>query len=59
MVSNPQQFDVVVAPNLFGNIATNIGAGLVGSPGLTSGYSIGRDYAIFEHVHNFIDRLIH
>lgn len=49
MVSKPQQFDVIVAPNLFGNIATNIGAGLIGGPGLISGYSLGTDYAIFEH----------
>lgn len=49
MVSNPQQFDVLVAPNLFGNIATNICASLIGGPGLISGYSIGREYAIFEH----------
>ncbi len=49
LVSKPNQFDVIVAPNLFGNIATNIAAGLVGGPGLISGYSIGREYAIFEH----------
>jgi len=48
-VSKPQQFDVIVAPNLFGNIATNIGASLIGGPGLISGYSLGPDHAIFEH----------
>jgi isocitrate dehydrogenase (NAD+) len=40
---------VLVAPNLFGNIATNIGASLVGGPGLISGYSLGPNHAIFEH----------
>lgn len=49
LVSNPQQFDVLVSPNLFGNIATNIGASLVGGPGLISGYSLGPEHAIFEH----------
>lgn len=48
-MSNPQQFDVLVAPNLFGNIATNIGASLIGGPGLISGYSLGPEHAIFEH----------
>lgn len=48
LVSNPQQFDVIVTPNLYGNIISNIGAGLVGSPALIPGYSIGADYATFE-----------
>lgn len=50
LVSKPSQFDVIVTPNLYGNIVTNIGAGLVGSAGLIPGYNIGRDYAIFEPV---------
>ena len=50
LVSNPNQFDVIVAPNLFGNIASNIGASLIGGPGLVPAYSIGKEYAIFEHV---------
>lgn len=50
MVSNPAQFDVIVTPNLYGNIVSNIGAGLIGSAGLIPGYNIGRDYAIFEPV---------
>lgn len=55
MVSHPQQFDVIVTPNLYGNIMTNIGAGLVGSAGLIPGYNIGRDYAIFEPVRGVCD----
>lgn len=47
-VSNPQQFDVLVTPNLYGSILSNIGAGLIGGPGLVPGVSIGRDYAVFE-----------
>lgn len=50
LVSRPSQFDVIVTPNLYGNIVTNIGAGLVGSAGLIPGYNIGRDHAIFEPV---------
>ena len=50
MVSRPQQFDVMVLPNLYGNIISNIGAGLVGGPGVVSGANIGSEYAIFETV---------
>ncbi|KAG0974850.1 hypothetical protein G6F29_011941 [Rhizopus arrhizus] len=48
LVSRPQQFDVVVLPNLYGNILSNVGAGLIGGPGLIPGSSIGREYAVFE-----------
>uniref|UniRef100_A0ABM0GXH0 Isocitrate dehydrogenase [NAD] subunit, mitochondrial n=1 Tax=Saccoglossus kowalevskii TaxID=10224 RepID=A0ABM0GXH0_SACKO len=48
MVSRPQQFDVMVMPNLYGNILSNIGAGLVGGPGVVPGCNIGSDYAVFE-----------
>lgn len=50
LVSRPQQFDVVVLPNLYGNILSNVGAGLIGGPGLIPGSSIGREYAVFEPV---------
>merc|ERR1712004_939 len=48
MVSKPQQFDVMVMPNLYGNIIANIGCGLVGGPGIVSGVNIGKDFAVFE-----------
>ncbi|KAI9491850.1 isocitrate dehydrogenase, NAD-dependent [Zychaea mexicana] len=48
LVSRPQQFDVMVMPNLYGSIVSNIGAGLIGGPGLVPGCSIGREYAMFE-----------
>lgn len=48
MVSRPQQFDVMVLPNLYGNIVTNIATGLVGGPGLFAGGNIGFNSAIFE-----------
>ncbi|XP_078339655.1 isocitrate dehydrogenase [NAD] subunit gamma, mitochondrial-like isoform X4 [Crassostrea virginica] len=48
MVSKPHQFDVLVMPNLYGNILSNITAGLVGGSGVVSGMNIGDDYAVFE-----------
>ncbi|KAK6058020.1 putative isocitrate dehydrogenase, NAD-dependent [Cooperia oncophora] len=50
LVSRPQQFDVMVMPNLYGNIISNIACGLVGGPGLVSGMNLGDQYAIFETV---------
>ncbi|SCV72479.1 BQ2448_4016 [Microbotryum intermedium] len=46
--SRPQQFDVMVLPNLYGSILGNIGAATVGGPGIVPGANIGRDYALFE-----------
>ncbi|KAI8850118.1 hypothetical protein BC829DRAFT_425226 [Chytridium lagenaria] len=48
LVSRPTQFDVIVCGNLYGNILSNIGAALVGGPGIVPGANIGRDYAVFE-----------
>ena len=47
-VSRPQQFDVMVMPNLYGGILSNIGAALVGGPGIVPGCNIGREVAVFE-----------
>lgn len=51
LVLKPQQFDVVVATNLFGDILSDLCAGLVGGLGVVSGANIGDDVAIFEAVH--------
>ncbi|KAI6213108.1 Isocitrate dehydrogenase [NAD] subunit, mitochondrial [Aphelenchoides besseyi] len=50
LVSRPQQFNnsILLSPNLYGNIISNIACGLVGGPGLTSGMNIGDKYAVFE-----------
>ncbi|KAE9550355.1 hypothetical protein FO519_006438 [Halicephalobus sp. NKZ332] len=50
LVSRPQQFNngVMLMPNLYGNIISNIACGLVGGPGLVSGMNIGEKYAVFE-----------
>jgi isocitrate dehydrogenase (NAD+) len=47
-VSRPQQFDVMVMPNLYGGILSNIGAALVGGPGIVPGCNMGRNVAVFE-----------
>lgn len=48
MVSKPQQFDVMVMPNLYGSIVSSIGAGLIGGAGVSSGACIGKDYLLFD-----------
>ena len=42
LVSKPKQFDVMVMPNLYGAIVSNIGAALVGGPGIVPGCNVGR-----------------
>ncbi len=51
LVLNPHQFDVVVTTNLFGDILSDLVAGLVGGLGMAPGANIGADAAIFEAVH--------
>lgn len=59
MVSRPQQFDVMVMPNLYGNIIGNIGTGLVGGPGTTAGANIGTRCAVFEQVSKIFCKSFH
>jgi isocitrate dehydrogenase (NAD+) len=51
LVLNPWQFDMIVTTNLFGDILSDLLAGLVGGLGMAPGANIGRDAAIFEAVH--------
>ncbi len=51
LVMRPHQFDVIVTTNLFGDILSDLCAGLVGGLGLAPGDNIGADVAIFEAVH--------
>lgn len=51
LVLNPYQFDVIVTTNLFGDILSDLVAGLVGGLGMAPGANIGADAAIFEAVH--------
>ena len=51
LVMKPEQFDIIVTTNLFGDIISDLCAGLVGGLGLAPGANIGADTAIFEAVH--------
>ena len=48
LILKPQQFDVMVMPNLYGAIVSNIALGITGGPGITPGAMIGTKYSIFE-----------
>ncbi len=51
LVRRPQEYDVIVAPNLYGDIISDLCAGLVGGLGLAPGANIGADTALFEPTH--------
>jgi len=51
MVQDPTQFDIVLCENLYGDICSDLCAGLVGGLGVTPGANIGDDDAVFEAVH--------
>lgn len=51
LVMNPAQFDVILTTNLFGDIISDLCAGLVGGLGMVPGANIGKECAIFEAVH--------
>ena len=51
MIKNPQDYDVLVAENMFGDIISDLCAGLVGGLGFASAANIGDDYAVFEPTH--------
>jgi len=51
LVMRPETFDVLVLPNLYGDIVSDLAAGLVGGLGIVPGANIGERHAIFEAVH--------
>lgn len=51
LVQKPEQFDVLVLPNLYGDIVSDLCAGLIGGLGVAQGANIGLDCAVFEPVH--------
>jgi isocitrate dehydrogenase (NAD+) len=51
LVMRPEQFDVLVLPNLYGDIVSDLCAGLVGGLGVVPGANLGTDTAVFEAVH--------
>ncbi|KAL9244812.1 hypothetical protein vseg_018537 [Gypsophila vaccaria] len=48
LVAKPEQFDVMVTPNLYGNLVSNVAAGIAGGTGVMPGGNVGADYAVFE-----------
>ena len=56
LVRHPQQFDVLVAPNLYGDLLSDLCAGLIGGLGLAPGANIGDEIAIFEPAHGSAPR---
>lgn len=57
LVIDPQQFDVIVTQNLYGDILSDLMAGLIGGLGIVPGANIGDDLAIFEAVHGTADNI--
>lgn len=51
LVLNPEQYDILVMPNLYGDILSDMAAGLVGGLGLIPGANIGEKVAVFEAAH--------
>jgi isocitrate dehydrogenase (NAD+) len=51
LVQRPREYDVLVCPNLFGDIISDLCSGLVGGLGVAPGANFGRDLAVFEPVH--------
>lgn len=51
LVQDPTKFDVLVLPNLYGDIVSDLTAGLIGGLGVAQGANIGLDCAVFEPVH--------
>ena len=51
LVQRPEEYDVLVLPNLYGDIVSDLAAGLVGGLGVAPGANIGADSAVFEATH--------
>ncbi|KAH1072457.1 hypothetical protein J1N35_024785 [Gossypium stocksii] len=48
LVSKPEQFDVMITPNLYGNLVANTAAGIAGGTGVMPGGNVGAEHAVFE-----------
>jgi isocitrate dehydrogenase (NAD+) len=51
LVQAPERFEVLVLPNLYGDIVSELGAGLIGGPGMAPGGHLGEEVAVFEATH--------
>ena len=58
LVQEPEQYDVLVLPNLYGDIVSDLCAGLVGGLGVAPGANIGLECAVFEAVHGSAPQLV-
>ena len=56
LVQKPELYDVLVMPNLYGDIVSDLCAGLVGGLGVAPGANLGGDYAVFEPIHGSAPR---
>ena len=57
LVQSPERFDVLVLPNLYGDIVSELGAGLIGGTGVAPGGHLGDEVAVFEATHGTAPRL--
>ncbi|MGH2680887.1 MAG: isocitrate/isopropylmalate dehydrogenase family protein [Actinomycetota bacterium] len=57
LVQSPERFEVLLLPNLYGDIVSELGAGLIGGPGVAPGGHFGEDLAVFEATHGTAPRL--
>jgi isocitrate dehydrogenase (NAD+) len=57
LVQTPERFDVLVLPNLYGDIVSELGAGLIGGTGVAPGAHLGDEAAVFEATHGTAPRL--
>jgi isocitrate dehydrogenase (NAD+) len=51
LVSRPEEYDVLVLPNLYGDIVSDLAAGMIGGLGMAPGANVGEEYAVFEATH--------
>jgi isocitrate dehydrogenase (NAD+) len=51
LMQKPERYDVLVMPNLYGDILFNLCAGMIGGLGVTPGAHVGHEYAVFEALH--------
>jgi isocitrate dehydrogenase (NAD+) len=51
LVSRPEEYDVIVLPNLYGDIVSDLCAGMIGGLGMAPGGNIGDEFAVFEATH--------
>jgi isocitrate dehydrogenase (NAD+) len=56
LVQHPEQFDVLVLPNLYGDVVSEVGAGLIGGAGVAPGAGYGDEYAMFEATHGSVPK---